>query len=619
MNRRTAAAVLATSLLSVGLAAPSWAAARVSIGVQPKVTATAFTATGKVVSAGAGRPVTLQRLVGASWRAVRAGKTKPGGGYALTTSPVLGPQRVRVGATVKGKAVHSAAVTVTGTLRLTQARSGTATRSAVAGVLPTALRRPVRLEHKVGSAWKAVSSTSSTSRGGVSATWTTNVAWTVRIFAPAAKVSGKKRAAFASPALTVKPLAPSTFTAPAVADLTPGAQGAAAHPSLSGDGRYVAFSTTADGVVPGDSNASSDVFWIDRQAGTKKLVSHTTAGSAAGNSSWASISRDGRWVAFWSTTTGLFTGTQPTSKAVYLWDSQTGAIVLVTHGFGGVAANGESDYPSVSGHGEYVAFESKASNLVPQWTNGARHVFTWQHSTGAIALVSHTYTDTVVAQPVAADQDSSAPSISADGEQIAYFSDATDLLDPEAADGNGDFDIYLWERTHDRNKRISVLAGDVEVTKPSAFPAISSDGQAVAYYGPSELGVQGPHAAVDILRWTPAAGNARVSLTPGGGNQNDNALFPVISDGGARIAYESEATDLVASDTNGASDVFLWDAATGTSRLVSAGVGGSANGASSSAAISADGRWVAFVSTAVNLGAAGGNGSPHLVVVRIAK
>ncbi len=146
--------------------------------------------------------------------------------------------------------------------------------------------------------------------------------------------------------------------------------------SISGDGRYVAFSSEATNLVTGDTNNQDDVFVHDCQTGTTTRVSVSSEGTQGNYNSYEeSISDDGRYVAFRSSSTNLVTGDTNGAEDIFVHDRQTGVTSRVSVGAGGAQANGVSANPSISADGHFVAFHSSATNLVSGDTNGCRDVF----------------------------------------------------------------------------------------------------------------------------------------------------------------------------------------------------------------------------------------------------
>src|SRR5205814_1263965 len=142
-------------------------------------------------------------------------------------------------------------------------------------------------------------------------------------------------------------------------------------PAISADGRFVAFVSAATNLVPGDTNGLSDVFVHDRRTRRTERVSVDSAGTQAdGASASPALSADGRFVAFSSSATNLVPGDTNGQADVFVHDRRTGTTERVSVDSAGTGANGWSERPSISADGRFVAFCSYATNLVPRDTNG---------------------------------------------------------------------------------------------------------------------------------------------------------------------------------------------------------------------------------------------------------
>ncbi|MFQ5843789.1 MAG: calcium-binding protein, partial [Planctomycetota bacterium] len=360
--------------------------------------------------------------------------------------------------------------------------------------------------------------------------------------------------------------------------------------------RFVAFESVATNLVAGDLNVSSDVFVRDTQTGATTRVSVTSAGAEGnGNSAEASISADGLFVAFGSRATDLVTGDLNASSNVFVHDTATGATTRVSVDSLGTEGNGNSGGAAIGGAGRFVAFHSNATNLVAGDTNAASDIFLHDTLTSTTTRVSVTSTG------VEGNGASFNPSISADGRFIAFESVATNLV---AGDTNAASDVFVHDTQTGTTTRVSVSSTGVEADDLSILPSISGDGLLVAFdSSATNLVALDNNAARDIFVHDTVTGlTTRVSADPTGADGDGDSASPSISGDGRFVTFDSVATNLVATDLNAAQDVFVRDTAMGVTVRVSVdgrGVGGDAG--SFSPSISADGRFVAFASGASNL------------------
>lgn len=157
----------------------------------------------------------------------------------------------------------------------------------------------------------------------------------------------------------------------------------------SHDGRYIAFSSDSSNLVPNDTNGVSDIFLYDRQMKTTTRISEPPGGgNANGNSHQVQISRDGRFIAFSSAASNLVPGDTNNANDIFLYTVQTGQIERVNLSNTGAQANAVSRDPSVCDDGRYVSYTSEATNLVPGDTNGERDVFLYDVARGETTVVS---------------------------------------------------------------------------------------------------------------------------------------------------------------------------------------------------------------------------------------
>jgi Tol biopolymer transport system component len=313
-------------------------------------------------------------------------------------------------------------------------------------------------------------------------------------------------------------------------------------PAISADGRYVAFASEASNLVPGDTNASFDVFVHDRSTGATERVSVSSAGEQANSTPYRSpaITADGRYVAFVSGANNLVTGDTNGLQDVFVHDRISAVTERVSVSSLGEESNGVSEEPATSSDGRYVTFHSFATNLVAGDTNGFRDVFVHDRVTAVTERVS------VSSTGEQSNGFSYWPSISADGRYVVFSSWATNLVPGDTTDEGPD--VFVHDRVTAATERVSVSSAGEQANSwtGDSTSAVSADGRYVVFW--------------------------------------------------------SEATNLVPDDTNGYWDVFIRDRVEGTTELVSVSSGGEqGNNYSFGAAISADGRYVGFCSCASNL------------------
>jgi Tol biopolymer transport system component len=331
---------------------------------------------------------------------------------------------------------------------------------------------------------------------------------------------------------------------------------------------------------------------------TGAITRISTSASGGQGNGWSSspvFSPDGQHVAFFSGASNLVAGDTSGGQGIFVKDLTTGAITLVSTSSSGAKGNAWCYYPVFSPDGRQVAFTSEASNLVAGDTNGARDSFVKDLASGAITRVSTS------ASGVQGNGLSSAPVFSPDGTKVGFQSRASNLV---AGDTNGSYDIFVKDLTTGAITRISTSASGAEGNGHSDDPVFSPDGRQVAFYSyASNLVAGDTNGAGDIFVKDLTTGAiTRISTSASGAEGNGLSLDPVFSPDGKQMVFTSEASNLVAGDSNGAKDVFVKDLTTGAITRISTSAGGEqGNGASSDPVFSPDGRHVAFTSHASNL------------------
>ena len=324
------------------------------------------------------------------------------------------------------------------------------------------------------------------------------------------------------------------------------------------EGRYVVFISSAAG-FSGSTGKHRQVFWRDRNTGITKFISVDTNGQEGNGDSYnPAISGDGKLVAFESYSSNLVSNDKNGVRDVFVWHSATNNIERISVGKGGKEANAESYEPSLSGDGNVIAFASAASNISETEKGVSNNNVFLYNMTSGTSIM-------ISIDPIARKGGGgSKPSISYDGTRIAFYSNTDALV---ADDKNGLWDIFLWDKNNLKLKRVSLTADSKERNQ---------------------------------------------------GNESANRIVcPAISGNGRYVAFTTTATNMIPGDVNAYQDVFVYDVSTGNTVIAS----NSANGAPGNAdspigqgekiAISFDGKWIAFSTNSSNLGVPAANVVMH--------
>jgi Tol biopolymer transport system component len=381
--------------------------------------------------------------------------------------------------------------------------------------------------------------------------------------------------------------------------------------SISTDGRFVAFISTASNLHPDDRDKAFDVFVRDVKTDRTVLVSRAsgTAGPKGNapqdNGLNASISADGRFVAFDSGASNLDPDDTDSDFDVFVRDLEKDETMLVSRASGatGVKSNLNSNgVPSISADGRRVAFNSYSSNLHPDDTDSDSDVFVRDLETDETVLVSRaTGANGVKANGISSDQ-----SISADGRFVAFTSGASNL-DPD--DGDSQADVFVRDLRSDSTVLVSRASGPAG-TKGNGgaqFARLSADGRYVAFGSVStNLDRDDSDSDFDVfvrdLHSDTTELVSRASGRAGAKGNGPSQGLPSISADGRLVAFNSSATNLHPYDSDSDSDVFVRDLSADTTVLISrASRGAKGNGRSSAGLISGNGRFVTFSSDASNL------------------
>lgn len=367
-------------------------------------------------------------------------------------------------------------------------------------------------------------------------------------------------------------------------------------PSISANGRFIAFFCYASNIVPADTNGAADVFVVDRLTLAAHRVSVSSSGAQANGASLnPKLSGTGRWVVFQSLADNLVPGDTNGQPDILLHDRATAATTRVNLSSLGSPANGASADPVISREGSCVAFASAANNLVSRDSNGASDIFVRDLALGLTTCVS---TNLLGSTGNNYSQD---PAISADGRFVAFESLASDLA---LGDTNDAWDIFVRDRALGVTERISVSSDGVQGNGFSTDPWISGDGRYVSFLSaatnlvPGDTNGKWDCFVFDRLLLT----IARVSGGNGSVQGNGAALACELSDDGQFAIFRSFSSNLVTGDTNAKSDIFVRDIPAATVTRISLSESGQqANDNSHESSISQHGEFQVFISQATNL------------------
>jgi Tol biopolymer transport system component len=341
--------------------------------------------------------------------------------------------------------------------------------------------------------------------------------------------------------------------------------------SLSEDGRWLAFTSSADNLVSNDANGRRDVFVHDIIAGTNQLVSVGLDGRSPQADSWQPrISGDGRYVVFVSMATNLAGGNHPSQRAVYVRDLVTATTVLASARDGGSTGGSHAAFnPQISSSGARVTFESTSTNLVQgAWGRTNRlKLFVRSLSTQRTYLAS----DSLRNSGTEESRDSFSASLDHGADRVVFLSGS---------------DVYEYSISNGIPRQVATGHGATTVS-------LSRDGSRIALLG-RQTGTHG--GTLRTVMWGEI--NARtLRLIASATNSSPTSLDNVsISSSGQFVAFDSIHSPPGINDTNGVQDVFLFDTVSGVLERASAGGVGheEADGNSDRPVLSADGQRLAF-------------------------
>ncbi len=381
--------------------------------------------------------------------------------------------------------------------------------------------------------------------------------------------------------------------------------------SLSSDGRRVAFASYSSNLVPNDTNRNWDVFVRDRLTGDVERCSVSSSGEQGNKLSGlygVAISAYGRYVAFGSRATNLVAVDTNGQSDVFVRDLVLGTTEMVSVDSAGIQGDGASVHPALSADGRFVAFTSLSTNLVPGDTNGQFDAFVHDRATGITERVSVDANGGEVHDP------SYRPSISADGRFVAFESLSSDLV---PGDTNLAWDVFVKDRSTGAIERVSLDSSGVQGNDASWDGTISSDGRYVVFSSyATNLVARDGNGDLDVFVRDRVLGTTERVSVGSDGTEGDHASYAgQMSADDRYVTFTSSAMNLSPVAASGLPHVYVHELASGTTTLVSEGIGGAdADGSSSTSSISANGRYISFQSNASNVVTGDTNGSTDVFV-----
>jgi Tol biopolymer transport system component len=379
-------------------------------------------------------------------------------------------------------------------------------------------------------------------------------------------------------------------------------------PATSADARYLVFVSDADNLVTNDVNGTVDVFVRDRQLKQTVLVSVSRDGSRSANgaSSYPLIGTNGQWVVFQSLASDLVAHDTNGQADIFLRELSTGETRLVSAAADGSGSgNGPSTNPQMTPDGRFVLYESQAGNLVAGDTNQAIDIFLYDRLTGSNTWISAP----IRSAGIAGFQDSLRAQITSDGRFVVFQSWSADLV--EMVDTNKATDIFVRDLEKQTNILVSVdPSGTGAGNKKSELPAISADGRYVAFQSAADnLSTNAGSPGGIFLRDLQQTNSILISLVPGSTTAAlGNCSSPLISDNGRYVGFLA---------TN---QIYVWDRQSGGTTLVTHQPGTNQPSSASSwiRGFSPDGQWLVFCAAATNLVSGADSGQYQLYRYQLA-
>jgi archaellum component FlaF (FlaF/FlaG flagellin family) len=379
--------------------------------------------------------------------------------------------------------------------------------------------------------------------------------------------------------------------------------------AVSRTGRFTSFSSHATNLVAGDTDNAEDVFLRDTTANTTRRVSVATGSPGAQGACepgrpkcqgahFSSISADGRYVAFESDFANLVPGDTNNQPDIFVRDTVANTTVRVSVTSSEAQTNPMGSTPSltaISANGRKVAFISNAKEYANE-TVGSYDAFVRDLDAGTTTLVSVT----TAGGPVGSlDQGVTRVRLSPDGNFVAFHATGSQFV---TGDTNGKRDVFVRDLVNRRTTRVSLTSTGAQANGDSYLDSVGTNGAAVGFSSQATNMVPGDTNAKEDAFVRRSGTTIRVDVSSAGAQANNQSICSRVSDDGRYVAFCSQASNLVAGDTNGKVDTFWRDTQLGTTVRVSVSTtGAQGNNLSPWPAISGDGKFVSFESDATNL------------------
>ena len=310
---------------------------------------------------------------------------------------------------------------------------------------------------------------------------------------------------------------------------------------ISGDGRFVAFSSLATNLTTGPFHKHVNVFVRDLSTGMTTLLTPRDEGhSGHGRTFLSDISPDGRFVGYTSNASDLVVPDHNRRSDVFVYDQTTGETSLISRDLSGRPAGGESSGPKFSADGTVIVFTSYAHGLVAEKTDGLGDVYSFDTSTGQTTLISRD------AKGKPAGRGSRVADVSADGTRVVFTSYSKHMI-AGVTSPNTTENVYVYDATDGTTTLVNHRPDGGFVKGENRGVHISADGTLVVFSSNSPLLVDGDGGSFyDVFGYDVATKTiSLLSQTPDGDFPAGFSMNPDVSADGQYVAFQSQASDLL--------------------------------------------------------------------------